>query len=146
MARVGLDREYFEQAFPHIDITTMSDFALSTQWEMAVQIVGDDDSNSFAAFDPEKGIFERRMLLYLALAHLIQLQLLARQNTGSGLAGLITSATEGSVTVSADPFKANSFTAQWWLQTPEGQQYWMLTAKYRLGGRFYTTRTNHPWG
>lgn len=146
MAKVEFSKEYFTQAFPALDLSSFSEFALQYVWQLAVHFVGDSDANSFAPYDPEQGVFERRDLLYLATAHIIQVQLLAQQNMASGLSGRVTSASEGSVSVGVEPFKADSLNAQWWSQTPEGQIYWMLTAKYRLGGRVYAAKTAHPWG
>lgn len=146
MAKVEFCKPYFEKAFPILDLSKFSDFALDTAWHTAVAFVGDDDANSFAPFDPERGVTERMDLLYLALAHIVQVQLMAQQNAASGLSGRLSSVSEGSVSVTVEPFKADSLNAQWWTQTPEGQLYWMMTAKYRLGGRVYAFKEAHPWG
>lgn len=147
MAKVTFCREYFTAAFPAIDISSYSDLALASLWEMAVMYVGDDDTNSLAPYNPDRGVNERRLLLYLVMAHLLKMQGQSDGQGGSaGLSGRVNSATEGSVSVSVELYKADSLNAQWWSQTNEGLQYWMLTAKYRLGGRLYAYKEPHPWG
>lgn len=142
--RVVFDPEHFKEAFGEIDFTNLTLGALQMYWEIAVSYVGDDDSNSFAPYDPDQGIIERRLLLELAMAHQI---LYAQLNASSGgLSGRVTSATEGSVTVAVEPLRADSLNAQYWTQTAPGTQYWMLTAKYRLGGRLFCHKEAHPFG
>ncbi len=82
-----------------------------------------------------KDLGERERLLMLLMRHLAALDERAEQG---GLVGRIASATEGSVSVSADMGAVGS-NAAWYLQTPYGATYWQLTAKYRrfryvLGG------------
>lgn len=113
-------------------------------WLTAVAFVGDNDDNSFAPYEPAHGIHERRQLLFYAMAHMLILQ--ARQLQSGGLNGIITSASEGSVSVSVQPYTAGTLTAEYWTQTADGTTYWMLTAKYRLGGRLYAYREAHPYG
>lgn len=144
--RIYFDIDYFKEIFPYIDISGMTPFYLSNLWDIAVMIVGDRNSNSFAPYNPSQEIYDRRKLLYLALAHIIQTQKMQQSTNGSGLSGRITSASEGSVNISIEAYKADSLTAQWWSQTEEGRIYWMLTAKYRLGGHLYMHREAHPWG
>ncbi len=139
MAKVKFDYDLFCGQFPHIKLPSMGE--LAGLWELAEAYVG-NDQNSPIPYDPDNGVHTRRVALYLALAHLIQLRQLT---ANSGLAGRITSATEGSVTVSVEAYTANSLNAQWWSQTNEGAQYWMLTAAYRLGGRLYAYKESHPW-
>ncbi|KAG1434388.1 hypothetical protein G6F55_014548 [Rhizopus delemar] len=50
----------------------------------------------------------------------------------SGLVGRVSSATEGSVSVSSD-YSAPAGSAQWYLQTPYGAMYWEATAWLRVG-------------
>jgi hypothetical protein len=82
----------------------------------------------------------RAVILNLLTAHIAQL------NTGqngsptnpSMLVGRIDSATQGSVSVSADmgaPGPAGG-TVNWYNQTPYGAQAWVLMAPFRLGGRY----------
>ena len=73
---------------------------------------------------------EREYLMWLLVAHQAQLQ--ERINDGSAsLVGNITSATEGSVSIGVNAPTSSSAMGQWLMQTPYGQEYWVLTAKYR---------------
>ncbi len=72
---------------------------------------------------------QRSVLLNLLTAHIAALE----QGTGegpSGLVGRVSSATQGSVSVSAD-YGAVSQSQAWYVQTPYGAKYWALTAQYR---------------
>lgn len=74
-----------------------------------------------------KDLGERERLLMLLMRHLAALDERAEQG---GLVGRIGSATEGSVSVSAD-LSGVSGKAAWFAQTPWGLTYWQMTAKYR---------------
>ncbi len=141
--RVTFDADEFIAAYPQANAGALPCAVLQALWEVAVSFVGDDDGNSFAPYDPEQGITERRLLLHLALSHLIQMQSIAANN--GGLNGRITSASEGSVSISVEAYKADSLTAQFWTQSNDGAMYWMLTSKYRLGGRLYAHKEPHPF-
>ncbi|EKT3011237.1 DUF4054 domain-containing protein, partial [Salmonella enterica] len=80
---------------------------------------------------PVADLNEREQLLFLLVAHLCSLRGLGSGKDGqSGLVGRITSASEGSVSVSVDNSGSND--ASWWyLQTPYGAAYWQATAPYR---------------
>lgn len=144
MSVVNFDYEHFMETFPKLKplLSGMTAEAMEMQWGLAVEYVGNTDDTSFAPYDPEAGIFERRKLLYLVLAHLLQI---GQGEATGGLSGRISSVTEGSVSVSVTPYSAKSSTEEFWTQTPEGAIYWQLTGKYRKGGRLYTSRTYHPW-
>lgn len=70
----------------------------------------------------------RKRLLYLLVAHIATLTGQAEQ--GNNVVGRISSATEGSVSVSID-YGAMGNNERWYLQTPWGAMYWQLTKKYR---------------
>lgn len=72
---------------------------------------------------------ERKILLYLLTAHLAALQ--DRINKGNESVGRVSSASEGSVSVSLDFPVGNSALAAWFAQTPYGAEFWTLTSKYR---------------
>lgn len=74
-----------------------------------------------------RDVKEREMLLMLLMRHFAALEERAAQG---GLVGRISSATEGSVSVSAD-IGGSSNNAAWFMQTPYGANYWQMTAKYR---------------
>lgn len=138
--KVELELSEFRIWFPGLTETVISDELLEVLWEQAVVMVGDDDDNSFAPYNPPEKK-ERKILLYYALCHLATL---ATQPAGQP--GRVQSATEGSVSTSFDLLKANSISAQWWLQTRCGAMYWQMTARYRYGGRVYAAKKSHPWG
>ncbi len=78
----------------------------------------------------------RTAMLYLVTAHMAQLHGSIAPGQGpSGLVGRVSSAGEGSVSVSADmgPVTAQS---AYWLQTPYGAEFWQAMAPYRLGARY----------
>ena len=84
-------------------------------------------------------------MLNLLTAHLAQL--FAPLPTGqpaSGLVGRITSASEGSVSVSAE-FPASP-AAAWFLQTAYGAAFWQMSAPFRTA-RYLPgpQRVNNPW-
>lgn len=71
-------------------------------------------------------------ILNLMVAHLVALS----PSSGSaqaagGLVGRITSASEGSVSVSADAGSTTSLTQAWYLQTQYGAEVWVATASLR---------------
>lgn len=142
MSVVRFDYAHFVASFPHIDLSALTPEAIALKWDIATDIVGNKDGESQSPYDPENGIIERRTLLYLVLAHLLQMDM---ASAGGSLGGRIASVSEGSVSVSVTPYTANSSTAEYWLSTHEGALYWQLTAKYRRGGRLYTAKTYHPW-
>lgn len=145
MAVVELDIPEFRIWFPGLTETEISDELLEILWDQACEIVGNDDSRSFSPYDPDAKPpkKERKILLYYALCHFATLHL-----RGEDSPGRVASASEGSVSVTFDPIKtkSQSQTSQWWNQTQCGATYWTMTAKYRLGGRFYGAKKYHPWG
>lgn len=76
---------------------------------------------------------ERAMLLNLITAHIALINgVAAPGGAGStaGQVGRVSSATEGSVSVSLDMGAAYA-SAAWWMQSSYGAQYWAMTAQYR---------------
>lgn len=86
----------------------------------------------------EKDINKRKIYLYLIVAHLATLQ--AQVESGNTLVGRISSATEGSVSVSSD-YGVLGRNEKFWAQTQHGAEYWALTALFRTG--VYVV-TNYP--
>lgn len=99
-------------------------------------------------------VVQRASLLNMLVAHLLAMMPNA---DGSGLAGRITSATEGSVSVSVENQAADG-TGAWFIQTRYGAAFWQATARYRTFGYvpgrsraapspvgFYPGRSNAPW-
>ena len=74
-----------------------------------------------------KNLSERENLRFLLVRHFAALH---DRTIQGGLVGRISSASEGSVSVSAE-MPSNTASAAWYNQTPFGASYWQLTAKYR---------------
>jgi hypothetical protein len=72
------------------------------------------------------------MLLNMATAHITQLNAVINGVQPSALVGRISSAREGSVSVSADTGKPMGDSAAWWNQTKYGAAFWRASAQYRL--------------
>lgn len=84
-----------------------------------------------------KDLVERETLLFLLVRHFVELHNRALQG---GLVGRISSATEGSVSVSVE-MPSTSPSSAWFYQTPFGATFWQMTLKYRgfryvPGGRY----------
>lgn len=75
-----------------------------------------------------KDLADRKRYLYLLVAHIARLMEMAE--SGNPVVGRISSATEGSVSVSLD-YGTMGNNERWYLQTPWGAMYWQLTKKYR---------------
>ena len=77
---------------------------------------------------PVSDLEERKTLLYMLVCHIATLM-----QRGTAMPGLITSATEGSVSVGLQNYSNNP---NWFSQTQCGSMYWLATAKYRVGMRY----------
>lgn len=75
-----------------------------------------------------KDLGSRKRLLYLLVAHIATITGMAE--SGNPVVGRISSATEGSVSVSLD-YGTMGNNERWYLQTPWGAMYWQLTKRYR---------------
>lgn len=114
----------FKQIYPQFQ--TLSDDLLEYFFEKAETTLLD---NSESACIPLK---ERKILFYLLVAHMAQLQ--ERINEGnSSLVGSLSSASEGSVSIGVNSLTSSSAIGAWLNQTPYGSEYWVLTARYRTG-------------
>lgn len=83
---------------------------------------------------PIQDVKQRTNLLYFVTAHVASLAgyPVAAGGTAqpSGVVGRVSSATEGTVSVSTD-YGAVSGNQAWWLQSSYGATYWQLTAAFR---------------
>ena len=77
---------------------------------------------------PIADLNERKTLLYMLVCHIATLM-----QRGTAMPGLITSATEGKVTVGLQAYTNNP---NWYSQTQCGSMFWLATAKYRVGMRY----------
>lgn len=137
---VTFDIDAFRSRYPHL--ADISDATLESCFEEVCAIWGNTDERSKFEYDPEHGKITRRLFLYNATCHLATLQLWEK----NGQTGRIASASQGSVSTSFDLLKTNSFTGNWWCQTPCGTTAWMLLQSLIRGGRFYGFSHNHPFG
>lgn len=116
---------------------------LSALWEVAVTIVGNTEDTAVVPFDPDKGVFKRKILLYALMCHLATLALWG----ADGQQGTLASASEGSVSASFQiPQIQGGITSQWYNQTLCGRTAWMLLKPYCLGGKYYGIKYFHPYG
>jgi len=74
------------------------------------------------------------MLLYMLTAHIAALNSGVSGQPAPQTVGRITSASEGSVSLSVEMKTSNS--AAWYMQTKYGAAYWQASLPYRLGGNF----------
>lgn len=71
-------------------------------------------------------------LLNLFVAHLVELYLPRSDSpAGQGLVGRVTSASEGSVSVSLDAGQTVTLTQSWFMQSRYGHQFWVQTGFLR---------------
>lgn len=75
-----------------------------------------------------KDLKSRKRMLYLLVAHIATLT--GQAEAGNNVVGRISSATEGTVSVSLDYGNMGN-NERWYMQTPWGAMYWQLTKKYR---------------
>lgn len=86
----------------------------------------------------------RKTLLYLLAAHIAALTLGENGQIPSGLVGRVTSATQGSVSVSLAGYGEGGGTPgmEWYTQTQYGAMYWQATADLRTMHYFPGQRSN----
>jgi hypothetical protein len=123
MAKVIFDPVEFKQIYPQF--ATYPDAQLQFFFNKAELKVENTDSTCLDEAT-------RKILLYLLVAHFAELQ--GRINDGnSALVGRVSSATEGSVSISSS-YDVKGDSAQWYSQTPYGAEYWAMTAQFRTFG------------
>src|SRR5690554_8221029 len=116
---VEFDVEEFRDLYPSIQAT---DAQLEMYFEMAETFLDNTPCSVV------KNLEARKRLLYLLVAHIATLT--GQAEKGNNVVGRISSATEGSVSVSID-YGTMGNNERWYLQTPWGAMYWQLTKKYR---------------
>ena len=141
MAVVTLNISDFRTFYPRFeDATKYPDSYITAMFDVACTLINNTES-SFIPYDPPK-VKLRERILYAAVCHLLTMA-----GQGEEQTGVITRASQGSVSVGFSPVNGNSYAAQYWSQTRCGQLVWMLLSPYRLGGRFYTESPEyHPYG
>lgn len=116
---VGFDVAEFRSLYPKI---TASDLQLESFFCEA-ELLFNNTSKSCV-----KDLKKRKILLYMIVAHLATLQ--AQVDAGNMLVGRLSSASEGSVSISSE-YGTLGNSEKWWIQTPYGAKFWQLTAMYR---------------
>ncbi|MCW7763025.1 DUF4054 domain-containing protein [Photorhabdus luminescens] len=107
------------------EFSSVSDVLLDTYFTEATLYLNN------TAQSPVSELELRAMLLNMLVAHIAELNRLSASGTAANpLVGRVSSASEGSVSVSAD-MGAVSERAAWFLQTKYGAMYWQATAQYR---------------
>ena len=119
MGIVLFDAAAFRMRYPELDQAADGQMEM---WFTQAESIANNTECSIVT-----NLKEREMLLMLLMRHFAALDERAAQG---GLVGRIGSATEGSVSVSAD-LSGVSGKAAWFAQTPWGLSYWQMTAKYR---------------
>lgn len=117
MAVAAFDVDVFMGRYPEFALVPGS--LLNAYFSEACIYLSNTDSS------PVTDVNMRLMLLNMLVAHLAVLN-----NSTNGLVGRINSASEGSVSVSADMGPVTNSQA-WYVQTKYGAAYWNATRSYR---------------
>lgn len=121
MAVVVFDPAAFKQAYPQF--ASVSDAVLTNYFNLATLYLSNTDCSIV------QDIPKRTTLLWLLTAHIAYLSSALNPDGAPGLVGRISSATEGSVSVSAEmPSNPNS---AWFMQTAWGAMFWQSTLSLR---------------
>lgn len=133
MGIVVFDVEKFWKRYP--EFATVPDELLQEFFTEATIYLDNTDSSRV------KDLQQRAMLLNMLTAHIAKLNAGSNGEAATELVGRISSATQGSVSVSADMGPVSD-TEAWYLQTKYGAAYWNATAPYRtmqyVPGRSYS--------
>ena len=97
-----------------------------------------------AAFREAYPRFTAELISDAQLQQAFDLACLLLDNTDASLSGPLSSATEGSVSVSFSI--PQNIGKAFYSQTPCGQAFWQAVQPYAAGGRYYAVRHWHPWG
>lgn len=134
---VPWDEDGFLVRFPQFE-GKLTSAQLLQAWDTAC-LIQRNDAKSLIPWNPEKGVFTRRTILYLLVCHLATLALRPYDQ-----AGPVSSASEGSVSVSFSvPSDLDKY---YFLQTPCGATYWQLIKQFALGSYYFDQKEWHPWG
>lgn len=135
---VTFDPVEFRSYYPKFTETVISDVQLEHLFTLATTFI-DNTDNAMIPYDPDKGIYNRKEILYLFVCHLATMELWPLGQTGP-----VQSATQGSVSVSYGQVTDRRGT--WFNQTPCGRTLFMLLRPYVLGGRIVSAAEPHPYG
>ena len=146
MAVVVWDESAWRELYPQFDegqAYYCTSAQLAQLWTVAVTLVDNTDASQIP-YDPDKGVYVRRVILYALVCHLATLAWQGRQ----GQYGTLTNATEGSVTAgfTLPTLPVQGVTGAWYALTPCGLMAWTILRRYALGGVSYKPPHYHPWG
>lgn len=128
MAQVVFDYTTWAARYPELASSVAAPLAQAYFDEATLYCSNGDDA--LVPYDPTSGVTVRAIYLNMLTAHIAALNAAIGGNASSPLVGRISSATEGSVSVSADmPSQPGS--AAWYQQTKYGAAYWAASAPYR---------------
>jgi len=150
---VKFDYAWFQRRYPELSEWCSPDQA-EMYFDLATGFLDNRDSGGLQPWcrsvrnSPVTDIKRRQQLLGLLTAHVATLFAPINGVASPTLVGRITSASEGSVSVSAE--FPNLPGAEWFNQTKYGAMFWQLTKQYRLA-RYYPARqpfrqTGWPFG
>ncbi|EOG6131784.1 DUF4054 domain-containing protein [Cronobacter sakazakii] len=122
MAIVVFDIEAFRERYP--EFNSVSDALLNAYFVEATVYLDNTDCS------PAQDDAVRAVYLNMLVAHIAALNAGVGGQKPSGLVGRISSASEGSVSVSTGDVPVSQ-SSWWYLQTPYGAAYWNATAQYR---------------
>lgn len=123
MAVVIWNPELFRQLYP--EFAAASDAFLRGMFVKACSQYLDNTDTSVV-----ENAEERELLLFDLVAHMAFLRGYGKAGDRGGLVGRISSASEGSVSVSVEN-PGNNDSSWWYMQSPYGADYWQATAPYR---------------
>lgn len=140
MAIVTFDIDKFRAMYP--EFSNVADATLPYIFDEATDYLSNQPYSVVDDYD------KRERLLYMLMAHICELRYgNNRGQGGTGFVGRVTSASEGSVSVSSDLGMLGA-SATWYAQTEYGLSYWQATKVYRMakyypGPRPFYVRRNY---
>ncbi len=136
---VIFDPDEFRSFYPKFTKELVTDAELNHLFQLACTFI-DNTDEAMIPYNPDKGIYNRKEVLYLFVCHMATMNLWE-----VGQSGAVQSASQGTVSVSY-AIPQNGPNGSWFNQTPCGRTLWMLLKPYALGGRIFTISNHHPFG
>ena len=128
MAIVVLDIPKFRAMFP--EFSNVADSILPFLFDQSTDYLNNSD------YALVEDAVKRERLLYLLMAHIAYVRYGdASGNGGTGMVGRLSSASEGSVSVSSDAGQIE-FRYMWYTQSPYGMDFWQATKVYRMANYY----------
>lgn len=125
---VELDKDLFREIYPNFSET--SDEVLEYWWEVACTIIDNTDDSPIPYEPPSRN--DRKSILYALLCHLCVLA-----QRGPDNIGMVTGASEGSVSISMTSTLSQLKNGAWWNQTQCGATAFELMKPYAIGGFYF---------